>query len=63
MDSTKVFSHWKNEKGIALITMMLMMILMTALIMMALNVSEIEINLASTNRRTTQGMHSAEGGA
>lgn len=64
MDSTKKrCSHLDNEKGIALIAMMLMIVLMTSLIMMALNISEIEINLASTNRRTTQGMHSAEGGA
>jgi len=41
---------------------MLMIVLMTALIMMALNISGIEINLASTNRRTTQGMHAAEAG-
>lgn len=42
--------------------MMLMIVLMTSLIMMALNISGIEINLASTNRRTTQGTHSAEAG-
>ncbi|MBI1822824.1 MAG: hypothetical protein HYR80_01710 [Nitrospirae bacterium] len=58
----KRFSISKNEKGIALIAMMLMIVLMTSLIMMALNISGIEINLASTGRRTTQGMHSAEGG-
>lgn len=63
MDSSKRCLHGNNEKGIALIAMMLMIVLMTALIMMALNVSEIEVDLAATNRRTTQGMHAAEAGA
>lgn len=47
----------------ALISIMLMIVLMTSLLMMALNISSIEINLASTNRRTTQGLHAGEGGA
>lgn len=61
MDS-KTVSHWESEKGMALVTVMMMIILMTALLMMALNISGIEINLASTNRRTTQGFHAGEGG-
>lgn len=43
--------------------MMLLMVLVTAVIMMALNVTGIDSNLASTNRRTTQGFHAAESGA
>lgn len=62
MDS-KIVSHWENERGIALVAIMMMIVLMTALLMMALNISGIEINLASTNRRTTQGLHAGEGGA
>ncbi len=42
---------------------MLMVVLVTAVIMMALNVTGIDSNLASTNRRTTQGFHAAESGA
>lgn len=59
MDSEK-FSFRKKEKGAALITMVLMILLVTALLMMALNISGIESNLASTNRRTTQGFQAAE---
>ncbi|MDC4205396.1 MAG: hypothetical protein MPW14_21950 [Candidatus Manganitrophus sp.] len=62
MDS-KVAAPLKNERGMALISIMLMIVLMTSLLMMALNISSIEINLASTNRRTTQGLHAGEGGA
>lgn len=61
MDS-KLFSFRKNEEGAALITMVLMILLVTALLMMALNISGIESNLASTNRRTTQGLQAAEAG-
>jgi Tfp pilus assembly protein PilX len=59
----KTGSPLKNERGIALVTITLIIILVTAIIAMALNISEIEINLASTNRRTTQGFHAAESGA
>jgi hypothetical protein len=59
----KAGSPLKNERGIALVTITLIIILVTAIIAMALNISEIEINLASTNRRTTQGFHAAESGA
>ncbi|MGB3942580.1 MAG: hypothetical protein WBK96_13920 [Candidatus Manganitrophaceae bacterium] len=51
-----------NKRGAALITMVLMVLLVTGLLMMALNISGIERELASTNRRTTQGFHTAEGG-
>jgi len=50
----------KKERGAALITMVLMILLVTALLMMALNISGIESNLATTNRRTTQGFQAAE---
>lgn len=43
-----------------MITIVLMILLVTALLMMALNISGIESNLASTNRRTTQGFQAAE---
>lgn len=62
MDS-KVAAPLENERGMALISIMLMIVLMTSLLMMALNISSIEINLASTNRRTTQGLHAGAGGA
>lgn len=52
-----------NEKGLALITMMLLMVLVTSVIMMALNLTGIDSNLASTNRRTTQGFHASESGS
>lgn len=43
-----------------MITIVLMILLVTGLLMMALNISGIESNLASTNRRTTQGFQAAE---
>lgn len=43
-----------------MITIVLMILLVTGLLMMALNISGIESNLASTNRRTAQGFQSAE---
>lgn len=52
----------KETKGAALITVVLMIVLVTALLMMALNISGIEMNLAATNRRTTQGFQAAGGG-
>ncbi len=52
-----------GENGFALVTMMLLMVLVTAIILMALNVTEIDSNLASTNRRTTQGFHASESGS
>src|SRR3569832_102069 len=42
--------------------MMLLMVLVTSVIMMALNLTGIDSNLASTNRRTTQGFHASESG-
>lgn len=64
MDSlTKKNPNSKGQNGFALVTMMLLMVLVTAIILMALNVTEIDSNLASTNRRTTQGFHASESGA
>lgn len=60
MDSKK-FS-WKGERGAALIVIVLMVLLVTALLMMALNIAGIESTLASTQRRTTQGLQAAEAG-
>jgi len=59
---TKRFHNWNDQKGLALITMMLLMVLVTSVIMMALNLTGIDSNLASTNRRTTQGFHASESG-
>lgn len=64
MDSLiKKTPNWDDQKGLALITMMLLMILVTSVIMMALNLTGLDSNLASTNRRTTQGFHASEGGS
>jgi len=46
----------------ALVTVMLIMTLVTVLVFMALNVSQIEMSLSATNRRTIQGFHAAQGG-
>jgi Tfp pilus assembly protein PilX len=59
----KKFPNLKDQSGMALLMMMLMMVLVTSVIMMTLNISGIDSNLASTNRRTTQGFHAAESGA
>ncbi len=50
------------ERGLALVTMLLLLVLVTALGLMALNIGEIESRLAGTNRRTTQSFHAAGGG-
>lgn len=63
MDLKKVDIPYRNEKGVVLLTIMLMMVLVALIIMMALNISQIESTLASTNRRTTQGIFAAGGGA
>jgi hypothetical protein len=63
MDSvTNKFSLLKESRGAALITVVLMIVLITALLMMALNISGIEMTLSATNRRTVQGLHAAGGG-
>jgi hypothetical protein len=54
--------NWEDQSGLALI-MMLLMVLMTSVIMMALNLTGIDSNLALTNRRTTQGFHASESGS
>jgi Tfp pilus assembly protein PilX len=62
LDYNNKFLKIGNEHGVALVTTLLMIVLMTSLLLMALNVATIEINLAATSRRTTQGFHAAEGG-
>lgn len=52
----------REDKGAALITVVLMIVLVTALLMMALTISGIEMNLSATNRRTTQTFQAAGGG-
>lgn len=55
------WSPLKEQKGAALITVVLMIVLVTALLMMALNISGIEMNLASVNRRTAQTLYGGTG--
>lgn len=62
MASSKRSSPLYSPNGAALITTMLIVVLVVALIMMALSISQTESNLASTNRRTAQSFHAAEGG-
>ncbi|HEX7124974.1 MAG TPA: hypothetical protein VF406_04255 [Thermodesulfobacteriota bacterium] len=52
-----------RRRGVALITILLMLFLAAAIGLMVLTVSETESQLASTNRRTTQTLHGAGGGA
>jgi len=52
----------KNEKGIALIIVMLMIFMMTGLMVMVLGMSGVERNLASINQRSIQSFHAAGGG-
>ncbi|MCG3110797.1 MAG: pilus assembly PilX N-terminal domain-containing protein [Candidatus Manganitrophus sp. SB1] len=56
------FSGLKENRGAALITVVLMIVLVTALLMMALNISGIEMTLSATNRRTTQTFQAAGAG-
>lgn len=56
------FSVLKENRGAALITVVLMIVLVTALLMMALNISGIEMTLSATNRRTTQTFQAAGAG-
>lgn len=56
------FSGLKENRGAALITVVLMIVLVTALLMMALNISGIEMTLSATNRRTIQTFQAAGGG-
>lgn len=56
------FSCLKENRGAALITVVLMIVLVTALLMMALNISGIEMTLSATNRRTTQTFQAAGAG-
>lgn len=63
MDSFKAFRKIDNQHGMAMVTILLMIVLVTMMLMMALNISRMEINLAATNRRTTQGLHASDGGS
>ncbi len=51
-----------RQRGLALLTILLLLVLVTAIGLMALTVGEMEITLAGTNRRTTQTLHAASGG-
>ncbi len=51
-----------NEKGIALILVMIMIVLVTGVMVMVLGISGVEKNLASINQRSIQSFHAAGGG-
>ncbi len=52
----------KNEQGIALIVTMIMVVLVTGLMVMILEISGVERNLAAINQRSIQSFHAAGGG-
>lgn len=52
----------KNEKGIALVVTMIMIVLVTGLMVMVMRISGVERNLASINQRSIQSFHAAGGG-
>lgn len=63
MDRSNKYRPRNNEEGVALITVVLVLVLVVAIGIMAFNISEMDSNLASLNRRTTQSFTAAGGGA
>jgi len=51
----------KNEKGVALLLVLFVIVMVTALITMGLNMSGMERNIASINQRTIESFHAAGG--
>lgn len=54
--------HLKSERGIALVIVVVMIALVSGLMVMALDISGTERNLAISNQRTVQSFHAAGGG-
>lgn len=51
----------KSEKGVALLVVMVMTVMVTGLITLVLDMSGMELNIASINRRTIESFQSAGG--
>ena len=61
-DESLMSQSIENEKGIALIVVMIMIVLVTGFMVMVLDISGVERDLASINQRSIQSFHAAGGG-